>query len=156
MVTLAINPGANPNEARNAAMQACRLIAEHKLLEGPPQHRGPLPPGMGHVVIMDWGPPLSGEDGPTMADLLDTLFEVQRANDRARESAKAESAQPPPQHRVPTAGEYPHNRLATEPGWCAGCGQRYTEGQVVIVGLDQFGREHTWHRPCWSQGQGRK
>ena len=35
LISLAIDVGTNEHEARNAALQACRLIAEHKLLETP-------------------------------------------------------------------------------------------------------------------------
>lgn len=38
LVALAINPGASSEEARTAAMAACRLIAKHKLLDAPVPH----------------------------------------------------------------------------------------------------------------------
>ena len=43
LVALATDTGASPEEARSAAMAACRLIVKHKLLDGAASHVEPAP-----------------------------------------------------------------------------------------------------------------
>ena len=59
----------------------------------------------------------------------------------------------PPHHHVATEEDYPHERVIRVPSWCAGCGQRMTDGQLVKVMLDRTGKETLWHRPCWDRGK---
>lgn len=170
LVALAVG-NANEYEARNAAIEACRLIAKHKLLDL--GHVAPTPqqPVRGHRVVVVDGPFGFGDTvGTTMSDVFEELFRHARAHTVRPEPPKppppARPAPPadhfdweefdltePPHHHVATEEDYPHERVIRVPSWCAGCGQRMTDGQLVKVMLDRTGKETLWHRPCWDRGK---
>lgn len=151
LIALALNPGANPNEARNAALQACRLISENKLLDERPE---------GHVflgmpfeaeqeAVQTWGAAYEA-GGVSFDQVFEELF-GKAAEARRRANAQApRPARPPPQHRAADESAAVREMVTNVPGWCTGCGLRYTDGQVIVVARDKNWKDTYWHRPCWN------
>lgn len=134
LIALALNPSANENEARNAALSACRLIQEHQLLD-PPRKARPQ----------------------ALEDLFSDFFgdaEVIFSRPRARRPAE-EPVPPPPQPSVP--GSTPrrppdHNAKLipiTMPTWCTGCGQPLRRGSYGT-----WSRGEVWHSGCYKAATG--
>jgi hypothetical protein len=131
LIERAVHPSTYENEARNAAMAACKLIQEHKLLkEAPPPSR--VPP--------------FARAAPDMQAALDDLFgqgfsqvfRTQRAQQQAR--AHARPVRPPPEHTVEGEGSRkipkdPRARpfILGSPAVCAYCIEEIPIRTMVIV-----------------------
>jgi Protein of unknown function (DUF2786) len=159
LMALALDAGANQHEARNAAMQALRLIAQHKLLDSvappvspphktpdwaspesyrpPPIRQKPRPVRV-HVHVVRVDEDLSGMSPDQVQETLEDIF--------------AQVARPP-EHTVATSANYPQPRVIQSAAGCAGCGGRIPSGSLVTVDLDDYNREVAWHRPCWNRGK---
>lgn len=130
LVELATHPTANEGESRNAAVVACRLIKEHKLLEVAPIRHVPMR-GARHAgfVVND------------MQAAMDELFgQVHRSR----------PARPPPQHTVegdkPRITKDPAARtfILGSPATCAGCNDPIRVRTMVIVS-----HRSVWHPDCY-------
>lgn len=133
LIALAVGTS-NENEARNAAMQACKLIHEHKLLAR-------RPPAQGF-----YAPPEEGEWAvQTFDDLMNEVF----GNRPRRQEPRAE---PPPQPVVQppayTPPKDPDAKLipVMEPAFCAKCGQRILRGKFAY-----WSRRQLYHQDCWNK-----
>lgn len=114
----------NEHEARNAAMAACRLIAEHKLLdEPPPRSRGFAPPQHGNPF---------DELFRAMQDMGGEGFFVNIETPRP--------TKPPPQPRVERVPRKPKRDASArdvisthQSAFCTKCGQRILRGKQTTV-----------------------
>jgi hypothetical protein len=95
LIELAVAPSANETEARNAAMAACRLIKEHRLLTAAPAPQQVRMHVSGGGIAFD------------MQDAFDDLF------GRVSRQQRVRPTRPPPEHRV--EGEAPKAHFPKDP-----------------------------------------
>jgi hypothetical protein len=137
LVELAVAPSANETEARNAAMAACKLIKEHKLLEGGTPRSVP---GFSRVRV-----PVS-ED---LASALEDLFGAHQRPPSVKRHARP-AARPPPQHTVEGSEAKPVAPLfgiLAGSAVCKRCLRPMKPGTpVAMSGPSVF------HRDCWPSG----
>jgi hypothetical protein len=124
----------NIDEARNAALQACRLIRKHELRVVARQATARSSP---YINFAD--------------EMFDDLFDNVPRRPSVRVEVRPDPVSPPPQPTVPR----PKSRMArdpeakdipilNEPAWCQSCGQRILRGRFAT-----WSKGAVYHPTCW-------
>lgn len=175
LIAYVTDPVANENEAREMAMQVCRIIKKHGLLDSSPvpemRRRGPV-----DVEFVDLGTaleeilrgvrarprrppppptretvnPFGAEDRGTAPNVHDFIWEP--VGDPGDPFAVYPQAAPPPQPSVPgeraRRAKDPEAKLIPilQPAYCPGCHQKIRYGTYGM-----WSRGEVWHGPCLTQ-----
>lgn len=138
LIELAVAPSANETEARNAAMAACKIIKEHKLLmEAAAPQRVRMHVSGGGVAY-------------DMQASFDELFGQVTRQQQRRQQEQVRPTRPPPEHRVegdaPQMPKDPNARtyVLSNRAVCAGCGDDIPARTIVTVS-----RRSVYHVACY-------
>jgi hypothetical protein len=142
----------NIEEARNAALQACKLIHAHALLVHEPvtgmRSRAPQ--------LYEDDPAVRASSGGGLNDLFDDMFGNARATQRGPFSARPppKPVPPPPQPTVSKKTRRPPDTDAKnipilESAWCGVCGQRILRGRFAT-----WSRGSVFHPTCYGNEVG--
>jgi hypothetical protein len=151
LIELATHPSANETEARNAAVAACRLIKEHRLLGT--QAPTPPPPPRTRVVYA------TGAVVDDMQSAMDELFGQVNRQRQARQQARDQQRARPPEHKV-EGDNYPRQKMAPDPrasvfriaspAICIYCQEVVTPPAPVVVSM-----RRVFHPACYNEAIGR-
>lgn len=148
LIERAIHASTPENEARNAAMAACKLIAEHKMLDAPPPRRVPAPTHVSSSnpfedlfrAVQDMG-------GEGFFVNFQTAPEPPRPAPR-----KSRPAPTPPQPSVENVRRKPKRDpgarqipITDQAAFCASCGQRILRGKYAMWTPGGT----VYHPPCY-------
>ncbi len=142
LIEVAADERTNVDEARNAALQACRLIKKHGLLAAPttrPTAQGFYRPSARVEIPFE--------------EFFDELFgnvTVRRARRQEPEPPAAPPPEPKPQARERRVDANDPDKktvpIVDNPAYCGLCGQRILRGKFAVWSHSRF-----YHQTCWDQ-----
>jgi Protein of unknown function (DUF2786) len=136
LIELATHPTANEGESRNAALAACRLIKDHRLLD-----TAAVSPSQRYTV---------GIDSSSLEDFFAAAIRQQREQQR-RQGWHAVSRRP----SVRVEGDAPNVKFPPDPNarelltsdvaWCGACNERIQPPRLVM-----WSRNEVFHKECYA------
>lgn len=143
LVEKAADERTNVDEARNAGLQACRLIKKYGLLARPPARPRGFTPA-----------PYTAAETVSFEDIFDLFRDVAQRQPSRRPQPAAPPPQPtaaPSTKRVDPAD--PNKKtvpIVDHPAHCALCTQRILRGKFAVWSKGMF-----YHQTCWDTEAGK-